>query len=113
MTEPAVRLRGRIERIIDWATVSKYRQGENPARWRGQLENLLANPNKIAPVTNFPALPWREIAVFMADLAGREGTAALAVQFAILTACRSAKCAAPGGARSIWTGGYGPFRPSG
>lgn len=53
-TETAVRLRGRIECIIDWATVSKYRQGENPARWRGHLENLLANPNKIAPVTNFP-----------------------------------------------------------
>lgn len=88
-TETAVRLRGRIECILDWATVSKYRQGENPARWRGHLENLLANPNKIAPVTNFPALPWREIAAFIVDLAGREGTAALAVQFAILTACRS------------------------
>lgn len=49
-TETAVRLRGRIECILDWATVSKYRQGENPARWRGHLENLLANPNKIAPV---------------------------------------------------------------
>ncbi len=88
-TETAVRLRGRIESIIDWATVSKYRVGENPARWRGHLQNLLANPNKIAPVTNFPALPWRDIAAFMAELAQREGEAALAVQFAILTACRS------------------------
>lgn len=88
-TETAVRLRGRIECIIDWATVSKYRTGENPARWRGHLENLLANPNKIAPVTNFPALPWREIATFMAELVTREGVAARAVQFAILTACRS------------------------
>jgi integrase len=88
-TETAVRLRGRIESILDWATVSKYRVGENPARWRGHLENLLANPNKIAPATNFPALPWREIAEFMAQLVQREGAAALAVQFAILTACRS------------------------
>ena len=88
-TETAVRLRGRIESIIDWATVSKYRAGENPARWRGHLENLLANPNKIAPVTNFPALPWREMAEFMEHLIQREGVAALAVQFAILTACRS------------------------
>jgi integrase len=88
-TETAVRLRGRIESILDWATVSKYRVGENPARWRGHLENLLANPNKIAPVTNFPALPWREIADFMVQLVQREGAAALAVQFAILTACRS------------------------
>jgi integrase len=88
-TETAVRLRGRIECILDWAAVSKYRQGENPARWRGHLENLLANPNKIAPVTNFPALPWWEIAAFMAQLGEREGVAARAVQFAILIACRS------------------------
>lgn len=88
-TETAVRLRGRIESIIDWATVSKFRVGENPARWRGHLQNLLANPNKIAPVINFPALPWREMAEFMALLVQREGAAALAVQFAILTACRS------------------------
>ena len=88
-TETAVRLRGRIESILDWATVSKYRNGENPARWRGHLENLLANPNKIAPVTNFPALPWQEIAAFMQQLVAREGVAARAVEFAILTACRS------------------------
>jgi integrase len=88
-TETAVRLRGRIESILDWATVSKYRSGDNPARWRGHLENLLADPNKIAPVVNFPALPWREVAAFMQDLRAREGVAARAVEFAILTACRS------------------------
>lgn len=88
-TETAVRLRGRIESILDWATVSRYRSGDNPARWRGHLENLLADPNKIAPVVNFPALPWREIAAFMQDLRTREGVAARAVEFAILTACRS------------------------
>ena len=88
-TETAVRLRGRIESILDWATVSKYRSGDNPARWRGHLENLLADPNKIAPVVNFPALPWREIAAFMQDLRKREGVAARAVEYAILTAGRS------------------------
>jgi integrase len=88
-TETATRLRGRIESILDWATVSTCRQGENPARWRGHLENLLANPNKIAPVKNYPALPWREIPAFMVDLGQREGVAARAVEFAILTACRS------------------------
>ncbi|MDB5908951.1 MAG: integrase [Massilia sp.] len=88
-TETAVRLRGRIESILDWATVSKYRQGENPARWRGHLQNLLANPNKIAPVVNHPALPWQEMPAFMPQLIAREGVAARAVQFAILTACRS------------------------
>lgn len=88
-TETAVRLRGRIECILDWATVSKYRQGENPARWRGHLENLLANPNKIAPVKSHPALPWSEIGAFMVQLAGQEGIAARTVKFAILTAGRS------------------------
>ena len=88
-TETATRLRGRIESILDWAAVSKYRQGENPARWRGHLENLLAQPGKIAPVQNRPALPWPELPAFMAQLVKREGVAARATQFAILTACRS------------------------
>ena len=88
-TETAVRLRGRIESILDWATVSKYRQGENPARWRGHLENLLGNPHKIAPVRNRPALPWLELPDFMAELVEREGVAVQALRFAILTAARS------------------------
>jgi integrase len=88
-TETATRLRGRIESILDWATVSRFRQGDNPARWRGHLENLLANPNKIAPVKNHPALPWREVPAFMVKLAKCEGVAARAAEFAILTATRS------------------------
>lgn len=88
-TETATRLRGRIEKILDWATVSKYRQGENPARWRGHLENLLANPNKIAKVEHHAALPWREIGGFMVSLREQAGVAARALEFAILTAARS------------------------
>ena len=88
-TETATRLRGRIESILDWATVSKYRQGENPARWRGHLDNLLANPSKIAPVKNHPALPWQEVGAFMVALGQREGIAARATEFSILTATRS------------------------
>jgi integrase len=88
-TETATRVRGRIESILDWATVSKFRQGDNPARWRGHLENLLANPNKIAPVRNHPALPWREVPAFMALLAQCKGVAGRAAEFAILTAARS------------------------
>ncbi|MFC5460726.1 tyrosine-type recombinase/integrase [Massilia niabensis] len=88
-TETATRVRGRIESILDWATVSKFRQGDNPARWRGHLENLLANPNKIAPVKNHPALPWREVPAFMTLLAQCQGTAARAAEFTILTAARS------------------------
>lgn len=87
--ETATRLRGRIESILGWATVSNLRQGDNPARWRGHLDNLLANPSKVAPVKNHPALPWRETAAFMAALRRRDGIAARAVEFAILTAARS------------------------
>lgn len=88
-TETATRLRGRIESILDWATVSKFRAGENPARWRGHLDNLLADPGKVAKVAHHPALPWREIGAFMVDLRQREGIGARAVEFAILTATRS------------------------
>jgi integrase len=88
-TETATRLRGRIESILGWATVSKFRQGDNPARWRGHLENLLASPNKISKVKNHPALPWNEISLFFSQLRLAEGVAARAVEFAILTACRS------------------------
>lgn len=88
-TETATRLRGRIESVLDWATTSKYRQGDNPARWRGHLENLLSSPNKLAKVKHHPALPWQELGKFMVDLRAREGVAARAVEFAILTATRS------------------------
>ena len=88
-TETATRLRGRIESVLDWATVSKFRIGENPARWRGHLDNLLADPNKVSKVEHHPALPWRELGAFMAELRKREGIAARGVEFAILTATRS------------------------
>lgn len=88
-TETATRLRGRIESILDWATVSQFRQGDNPARWRGHLENLLANPSKCKKTEHHPALPWQEIGAFMATLREQDGIAAKAVELAILTACRS------------------------
>ena len=88
-TETATRLRGRIESVLDWATTSKFRQGDNPARWRGHLENLLSSPNKIAKVKHHPALPWQELGKVMVDLREREGVAARAVELAILTATRS------------------------
>jgi len=88
-TETATRLRGRIESILDWATVSKFRTGENPARWRGHLDNLLAAPAKIAKVDHHPALPWAEMSEFMAQLRRAEGYGARALEFAILTAARS------------------------
>ena len=88
-TETATRLRGRIESILDWATVSRFRVGENPARWRGHLDHLLADPNRVARVVHHAALPWQEVGSFMVDLRQREGIAARAVEFGILTAARS------------------------
>lgn len=87
--ETASRLRGRIESVLDWATVSGYRQGDNPARWRGHLDKLLAKPSKVQKVEHHAALPFTEIAAFMLDLRGREGSGARALEFAILTAGRS------------------------
>lgn len=88
-TETASRLRGRIESILDWATVHHFRVGDNPARWRGHLQNLLADPSKLKRVTHHPALPWKEMGGFMKDLHERQGIAARAVEFGILTAARS------------------------
>ena len=88
-TETASRLRGRIESVLGWATTSGYRTGENPARWKGHLENLLANISKSSRTKNHPSLPWQRIRDFMAALKAREGNAARAMEFSIITACRS------------------------
>ena len=88
-TETAVRLRGRIEAVLDAATVQGHRRGDNPARWRGHLEQLLVRPAKIAKVEHLSALPWPEMSAFMAALRSREGVAARALEFAILCASRS------------------------
>jgi integrase len=88
-TETAVRLRGRIEAVLNYATARGWRTGENPARWRGHLANLLPAPSKIAMVEHHSALPWREIGAFAATLAKEEGISAFALQFVILTAART------------------------
>lgn len=88
-TETASRVRGRIESVLGWATTSGYRTGENPARWKGHLENLLATISKSSRTKNHPSLPWQRIGAFMSALRVREGVSARAVEFAILTACRS------------------------
>lgn len=88
-TETASRVRGRIESVLGWATTSGYRTGENPARWKGHLENLLATISKTSRTKNHPSLPWHSIAAFVLALRAREGVSARAVEFAILTACRS------------------------
>jgi integrase len=88
-TETASRVRGRIESILDYATARGWRTGENPARWRGHLENLLPSRSKVARVKHHSALPWQETGPFMATLAKEEGVSALALRFTILTAART------------------------
>ena len=87
--ETASRLRGRIESVLDWATVRKYRIGENPARWKGHLDKVLAAPSKVQKVEHHRAVPVDDMPQFMAELRKRDGTAARALEFVILTAARS------------------------
>jgi integrase len=89
--ETASRLRGRIESILDWARVRGYRDGDNPARWRGHLDHLLPAPRKVRKVEHYPALPYAEIGGFMNLLRQREGAANRALEFLILTATRTAE----------------------
>ena len=88
-TETASRLRGRIESVLDFATARGWRSGENPARWKGHLDNLFPSRSKVAAVEHHAALPWQQIGAFWADLAKQEGTSALALRFLILTATRT------------------------
>jgi len=88
-TTTAARLRARIEAVLDWATVSKYRSGENPARWKGNIDKLLPRKSRVHKVTHHAALPYTEIADFMAKLKALEGTTFRAAELAILTATRS------------------------
>jgi integrase len=86
--ETAERLRGRIENVLDAATAKGLRTGENPARWRGHLDQLLPKRQRLSR-GHHTALPYAEMPRFMADLRGREATAARALEFTILTAARS------------------------
>ncbi|MDE2390712.1 MAG: tyrosine-type recombinase/integrase, partial [Rhodospirillales bacterium] len=88
-TETATRVRGRIETVLNYASTHGWRAGENPARWRGHLANILPKPTKVAKVQHHAALPWKEIGAFMKVLGAENGLAALALRFAILTAGRT------------------------
>jgi integrase len=106
--ETASRLRGRIESVLDYATARGWRTGDNPARWRGHLQNLLPARGKIARVNHHAALPWRDMAAFMTELRQQEGVGATALQFAILTAARTgevigARWSEIGVTEAVWT----------
>ena len=89
--ETASRVRGRIEVILNWAKTHGFRQGENPARWRGHLENLLPSRSRVQKIEHHAALPYSDVGVFMGDLRERAGVAAAALEFLILTAARTSE----------------------
>jgi integrase len=90
-SETAHRVRGRIEAVLDWARVRGYRDGENPARWKGHLDHLLPARGKVHKVRHHSALPYTALADFMRDLRVRKAVAARALEFAILTATRTSE----------------------
>jgi integrase len=87
--ETANRVRQRIEAVLDYASALGLREGDNPARWRGHLDNLLPKPAKVRAVQHHPALPHVDISSFMNALSTRKGVSARALTFTILTAARS------------------------
>jgi integrase len=87
--ETAARVRGRIEAVLDWAKARGFRDGENPARWRGHMSNLLPGRTKVRAVKHHAALPYPEIGAFLCDLRTQHGAAAAALEFLILTAART------------------------
>ena len=90
-TETATRVRGRIEKILDWAKVQGYRTGDNPAAWRGHLSEALPKPSKVAAAGHHAALPWVEVGAFMVALQSTQGAGARAMELIILTATRTSE----------------------
>jgi hypothetical protein len=89
MPETASRVRGRIEVVIDWAKARGAFSGENPARWRGHLANLLPKPSKVANVEHHAAMPFDDLPAFMSELRAATGMTTRALEFTILTAART------------------------
>ena len=107
-TETASRLRGRIENVLDYASARGYRQGDNPARWRGHLDKILATPSKVAKVEHHTALDYGHIGAFMVELRRQFSMGARALEFAIITAARSGEVRGANWAeidldRAVWT----------
>lgn len=88
-TVTASRLRQRIEAVLSWATVAGFRDGDNPARWKGNLAEMLPKPSKVQRATNHPALRLRDAPRWWAALSQRDGMGTVALQFLTLCASRS------------------------
>jgi integrase len=87
--ETANRCRSRIELVLDWCRARDYRDGPNPAKWRGHLDHVLPAPKTLAPIKHHPSLPWQELPAFMAELRALEGLVPRTLEFTILCAARS------------------------
>jgi integrase len=87
--ETASRLRGRIEKILDQRSISKHRMGDNPARWRGNLETELPNRSKVRGIRHHPAMPYGDVPAFLKALRAQDGLAPRALEWTILTASRT------------------------
>jgi integrase len=90
-TETASRVRGRIEAVMSWAKARGMRSGENPAQWRGHLDQLLPARSKVRRVVHHPALPYAEVPEFMAGLRERDGVTPRALEFTVLCAARTSE----------------------
>ncbi|WP_404325288.1 tyrosine-type recombinase/integrase [Cobetia sp. UIB-001] len=88
-TETAKRVQGRIENVLDYAAAHKYRDESKPARWRGHLNKLLAKFSQVKKVSHHLAMPYDEVAPFMAELQGYTSISSKALQCLILTATRT------------------------
>ncbi|MEW2846853.1 integrase arm-type DNA-binding domain-containing protein [Stenotrophomonas maltophilia] len=93
-TETATRVRARIERVLDWAKANNFRQGENPAAWRGNLRSLLPSPAKVKKVVHRAALNYNEVPALMRELAPRADFSASCLRLQILTATRPGEASA-------------------
>lgn len=91
-TETASRVRGRIELILDYAEVQKWRTGSNPARWKGHLKSILPSPQKISEVRHHKAMPYREVSAFVSHLQQVDGIGARCLELLILTCLRTNEC---------------------
>ncbi len=89
--ETASRVRGRVESVLDFAKVRGFREGENPARWKGHLDHILPSRHKVASVEHHAALPYADVPAFVAGVSKRAGVAARALEFAVLTATRTSE----------------------
>ncbi len=104
---------GGIESVLDFARVRGWRDGENPARWKGNLDHILPRRSKVRAVEHHAALPWRNVGAFMVALAGQKGMAAMALRFTVLTTARTGEVLGATWGESTSRQNSGRFRPDG